>query len=86
MRGTFDVNESAWPIGYLRSNNLYGSGNPGPLYKLTDMRTLEPVLLDDFTIEQVTYLARVVNAGIRNGSELSPTDLASLAKSDVVEK
>lgn len=66
MNGNFEVSHSAWPIGYLRSGSIFGSGNTGPLYKLTNMNTLEPVLPDDFSQEKVIDLAAQLNLELRS--------------------
>ena len=66
MRAEFDVNHSCWPIGYLRSNNIFNSGNPGPLYKLTDMRSLEPLIPQDLSLDEAAVLARRINRSIRD--------------------
>ncbi len=68
MRGDFDLDSSAWPIGYLRSGNIYGSGHSGPLYKVTDMRTLNPVLNQDFPLDEAVALAAKINHAVRAGS------------------
>lgn len=66
MRGEFDINHSCWPIGYLRSNNIFDSGNPGPLYKLTDMRSLEPLIPQDLSLNDAAVLACRINRSIRD--------------------
>ena len=66
MRGNFDVNNSCYPIGYLRSTSLFNSGNPGPLYKLTDMRSLEPLIPHDLSLDDAAVLAGRINRSIRD--------------------
>lgn len=66
MRAEFDVNHSCWPIGYLRSGDIFNSGNPGPLYKLTDMRSLEPIIPQDLSLDDVAVLAGRINRSIRD--------------------
>ena len=66
MRGDFDINHSCYPIGYLRSTNLFNSGNPGPLYKLTDMRSLEPLIPQDLSLDDAAVLAGRMNRSIRD--------------------
>ena len=66
MRGDFDINHSCYPIGYLRSTNLFESGNPGPLYKLTDMRSLEPLIPQDLSLDDAAVLAGRINRSIRD--------------------
>ena len=66
MRGDFDINHSCWPIGYLRSGDIFNSGNPGPLYKLTDMRSLEPLIPQDLSLDDAAVLAGRINRSIRD--------------------
>ena len=65
MRGDFEINHSCWPIGYLRSGDIFNSGNPGPLYKLTDMRSLEPLIPQDLSLDDAAVLACRINHSIR---------------------
>ena len=82
MRGDSDVNNSCYPIGYLRSANLFESGNPGPLYKLTDMRSLEPLLPHDLSLDDAAVLAGRINRSIR---DRVGTDIGSLAQQYLAE-
>ena len=82
MRGEFDINHSCWPIGYLRSNNIYDSGSPGPLYKLTDMRSLEPLLPHDLSLDDVAVLAGRINRSIR---DRVGADIVALAQQYLAE-
>ena len=66
MRAEFDVNHSCWPIGYLRSGDIFNSGHPGPLYKLTDMRSLEPLIPQDLSLDDAAVLAGRMNRSIRD--------------------
>ena len=82
MRGDFDVNYSCYPIGYLRSTNLFNSGNPGPLYKLTDMRSLEPLIPQDLSLDDATVLAGRINRSIRDRIE---DDIVEMAQQYLIE-
>ena len=82
MRGDFDINHSCWPIGYLRSNNIFDSGNPGPLYKLTDMRSLEPLIPQDLSLDDAAVLACRINRSIRDRIE---DDIVGMAQQYLAE-
>ena len=82
MRAEFDVNHSCWPIGYLRSNDIFNSGNPGPLYKLTDMRSLEPLIPQDLSLYDADVLACRINRSIR---DRVGDDIVVLAKQFLAE-
>ena len=82
MRAEFDVNHSCWPIGYLRSNNIFDSGNPGPLYKLTDMRSLEPLIPQDLSLDDAAVLACRINRSIRDRIE---DDIVGMAQQYLAE-
>ena len=82
MRGEFDINHSCYPIGYLRSNNIYDSGSPGPLYKLTDMRSLEPLIPHDLSLDDVAVLAGRINRSIR---DRVGTDIFAMAQQYLAE-
>ena len=82
MRGDFDVNNSCYPIGYLRSKNLFESGNPGPLYKLTDMRSLEPLIPQDLSLDDAAVLAGRINRSI---GERVGGDIVALAQQYLAE-
>ena len=82
MRAEFDVNHSCWPIGYLRSNNIFSSGNPGPLYKLTDMRSLEPLISQDLSLDDAAVLACRINRSIRDRIE---DDIVEMAQQYLTE-
>lgn len=59
MNGHFEVNESAYPIGYL--NSLTG-------YKVTDMRNLQTLHSHPMTKEQAVRIASETNAKLRAGA------------------
>lgn len=82
MRGDFDINHSCWPIGYLRSNNIFGCGSTGPLYKLTDMRSLEPLIPQDLSLDDAAVLAGRINRSIR---DRLGDDLVALAQQHLTE-
>lgn len=76
MNGNFELADSAYPIGYLRSSDIFGSGSAGPLYKLTDMRTLQSVLPHDFSLSEAAALAAKINYAIREGISKDAAGLA----------
>lgn len=60
MNGNWEVNKSAWPIGYLRDNS-----NDVPLYHLTDMRELKKIDARSVTPKTAAQIAEIVNHELR---------------------
>lgn len=58
MRGHFDINDTAYPIGPL----MVGNG-----YKVTDMRSLQPLHSEPIPRESASRLASDVNKLVRSG-------------------
>lgn len=60
MNGHFEVDNTAYPIGYLNCG-LTG-------YKVTDMRNLQPLHAEAITKEQAIGIASKTNRGIQRGT------------------
>lgn len=64
MRGDFDVNKGCYPYGYLRQGNFI---NETPAYRVTDMRTLEPISNVLLPGEQAVLASERINTAHRQG-------------------
>lgn len=60
MNGHFEVDHSAYPIGYLRGAN---TGE----YKITDMQELVPLHSQPISLEQAKRIAASANEKVRAG-------------------
>lgn len=72
MHGNFEVEHSAYPIGYLRDTS-----NAVPLYKVTDMRSLETLDERPLTLEKAEAVAAEVNSEYRSGHTRSIEQIVS---------
>lgn len=61
MQGHFEINNTAYPIGYLRHGEATG-------YKVTDMRNLHSLHSQPIPVADAVRIAADTNAAIRNGS------------------
>ena len=61
MQGHFEINNTAYPIGYLKAGELTG-------YKVTDMRNLQPLHSQPIPQADAVRIAADANAGIRAGN------------------
>ncbi len=59
MMGNFEIDNTAYPIGYLKN----GEG-----YRVTDMRTLKPLHSHPIPVESAKAVAADVNKQIREGA------------------
>lgn len=75
MNGNFEVDNSAYPIGYLESGEI--GGRQG--YKLTDMRALRHLHSQVLTKEQAVAGAKSLNAVYRASGFLRDHELTQLA-------
>lgn len=60
MNGNWEVNKSAWPIGYLKDN----SSDAGH-YHITDMRELKKIDARSVPLHKAEHIAAVVNLELR---------------------
>lgn len=60
MQGHFEINNTAYPIGYLKAGELTG-------YKVTDMRNLQPLHFHPIPQADAVRIAADANAGVRAG-------------------
>lgn len=58
MNGNFEIDNTAYPVGYLRSQGDH---------RVFDMRTLRPYHDEAVTKEEAVRAASAVNAKLRNG-------------------
>lgn len=65
MRGDFDVNKGCYPYGYLRQGDFITGA---PAYRVTDMRTLEPISNTLLTSEQAVLASEKLNIAHRQGN------------------
>lgn len=71
MRGHFDTNATAYPIGYLTGYLTGAAGAAG--YKVTDMRSLKALHSQPIQKEQAVRIAAAANVKLQKG-ELSLRD------------
>lgn len=65
MNGHFEVDQNAYPIGYLRC---------GDSYKVTDMRCLKPLHSHPIPLADAKDVAADINKAIRLGAEYIKDD------------
>lgn len=61
MQGHFEINHTAYPIGYLKHGEATG-------YKVTDMRNLQSLHCEPIPMADAVRIAAETNAGIRAGT------------------
>ena len=61
MQGHFEINNTAYPIGYLKHGDVTG-------YKVTDMRNLHSLHSQPIPVADAVRIAAEANAGIRAGT------------------
>lgn len=72
MQGHFEINKTAYPIGYLKAGELTG-------YKVTDMRNLHALHSHPIPQADAVRIASEANAGIRAGTLRLRDDDTSVA-------
>jgi hypothetical protein len=66
MHGNFERGETTYPYAYLRA----GEDETGPLYRITDMRTLAPLAEDKVPLDVAVWAA----AGLNELARAYPND------------
>lgn len=70
MNGNWEVNKSAWPIGYLKDN-----GSADGDYHITDMRELKKIDPRSVVLSTAESIAAIVNHELR--TKATSVDIAA---------
>ena len=78
MNASFERAQSSYPIGYLRSSKAESVE-----YRITDMRTLEPLDVPSVPLNHAVQIANTLNEHVRRGvpmTEINETAKVLVAK------